>query len=154
MFELIGSVWIEKNGILVLKKKNAIHTDLKTNLRNTIHSNVNFALDNLFTTDELQFGSTQDNKDGLLYLDDGDSKYKTMVSEVHASDASGNYYRQWTGTLTASGTMATSGAKLGQDLIAVSSTDEFTVIYSSISFSQINLAASDQLLIHWKIELS
>lgn len=152
---LTGHLRIYKNDILVVDQKNTIDNELLAKLSDTLNSNADFAFDAMFTTDEEYFGSGgSDNKDGIMYL--VTARYQTTVTIVHASDPSGSYYRQWTGTLTASGAIAVTGAGIGHNLVADSTAiaTAFTTAFAYTTFSTINLVSTDVLKIHWKLSFS
>lgn len=152
--ELVGHIWVYKNDILLVDQKNAIENSFKAKLRDNFNANSDFALDNLFPQDELKGASgSSANKDGICYIDVADSDLATTVTVVHPADASGNYYRQWQGVLTASGNVSVNGARLGHNLAAVinGTTSDFATKYASASFSTVALSLGDTLTINWKI---
>lgn len=157
LVRLRGHVQVLKNDELIHDIENTISVALKGEFRDAMNGAIDIALDNLFTTDELK-GATGGsvNQDGIMYLDDADSDYGTMVTVVHASDPSGNYYRQWTGVLTASGVIAVDGGIIGHDLVAQAGppTSKFNEEFATVTFAVVNLVGTDTLTIHWKISIS
>lgn len=155
-----------KTGIkkLVVDKENTIATDLKTNMRDTMNSNVDLALDNLQATQvaNASLGASENGKDGIIVGlgDPSTEAYKPgdtaapdfMASAVHPTTPSGSFFRQWQGVYQnlLAGAETLSGAILGQNYL---NTDDgaFVLQYATGTFSSVVLAQNDILTINWKI---
>ncbi len=101
----------------------------------------------LFTSDDVH---ENEFKDGLLIKDA--NFYYPMITTVHSSDPSGNYYRRWQGVFT--GPLNFSGlVSLGTDLV-----DEDvgfdTNEWDNDSLSAWSMAAGDILRVNWKVSFS
>ncbi len=136
---------------LVFEDYNTIATHLKGKFRDTMNSNVDFALDNLRATQD----ATGTNGD------DGISIYSTnapspsligiMASAVHPTDPSGDYYRQWQGVWQEpSASETVKSAQLGLNF--TTSTSDFITEFADEDISpDIALVLNDVLTINWKI---
>lgn len=151
---------------LLVDKENTIATNLKTNMRDTMNSNVDFALDNLQATQvaNASLGASQNAKDGIVTGNGNPSTeaYKPgdatapdfMASAVHPTTPSGSspFFRQWQGVYQnlLAGAETLSGAILGQNYL---NTDNgaFVLQYALGTFASVVLAQNDILTINWKI---
>lgn len=139
---------------LVFEDNNLIHALLKTDIRDTLHSSVDFAMDNLRAT---QHATGTTNDDGICIYDNNSTQTGTefigiMASVVHPTDPSGNYYRQWTGTWQEpSATETVKSAQMGSILVSGTS---FGNIFATEDISpDIALVLNDILTINWKISV-
>ena len=149
---------------LLFKGPNTIQNAIKINMRDTMNSNVDFALNNLQATQvaNASLGAGQNGKDGIIvgngnpateaYRPADPTAPDFMASAVHPSDPSGNYYRQWQGVYQnlLVGDESLSGAILGQDYL---NTDQgaFVEDYAIGTFATVVLAQNDIITINWKI---
>ncbi len=149
---------------LLVDQENTINNEFKTVVRNTMNSNVDFALDNLQATSiaNASLGAGANGKDGVIigngdpatesYLPADPTAPNFMASVVHPTDESGNYYRQWQGTFQnlLAGAVSINGAILGLNYL---NTDQeaFVTRYAIGTFSNVSLAQNDIITINWKI---
>ena len=90
-------------------------------------------------------------KDGIIV--DVGASYYTMITTVHATDPSGNYYRRWTGSFTAPSPVTITGElHLGCD-------DRgdglgFFELWGTVDIGSWAMGTGDILKVHWKISLS
>lgn len=161
-----GWHFIAKKGLWVKKfaKANSIQNPLRVVIRDNLYANSDFAMDNLFDTDGQEYGGTgyaagdPDGKDGVVIYDYTGSQYLTMVTAVHPTDPSGDYYKQWRGVLTNDfgvGSIVIGGTSyMGFDLIAASGAGSFAVIYAkTVIDEQTTMLANDILTVDWKITI-
>ena len=125
---------------------------LLTNLRNALTGDSEdwYLGDNgLFATQEF---ATEVTKDGLLISEA--SYYNCMITAVHPTDPSGNYYRRWQGVFTAPSAFGFTGAvSIGTDL--VDEDDGFDANeWDNDSLSAWLMAAGDILKVNWKVSIS
>ncbi len=153
-------IWREESA-----KENTIYTSYKNIIRDNLHSAADFAMDNLFGVDGQQEGGAGHaggdpvGKDGILVYDSTNDKYLTLITVVHPTDPSGDYYRQWRGTLTNNdgagifnaGVLGGTGAIMGVNLQNIFL---FGYPYANQSFDVVTLAVDDILSVDWKISLS
>jgi len=89
-------------------------------------------------------------KDGIIV--DVGASYYSMITTVHATDPSGNYYRRWQGILTAPAALNfLGGVYLGTKFDAAG---HFDYPWDSDSLSAWSMAAGDILRINWKVSFS
>ncbi len=147
----------------VIDQSNTIEVDLKEAMRDTMHSNTDFALDNLQATQVAQasLSAALNGKDGICVanINPGSIIISTllafMASAVHPSDPSGNYYRQWQGVyqnLTGS-TETAKSAVMGQGYTHVTTDNPFLagVRFTNSYFADVTLLNNDIITINWKI---
>jgi len=90
-------------------------------------------------------------KDGII-VDVGTSYY-SMITTVHATDPSGNYYRRWTGSFTAPSPVTITGElHLGCDDRGGGS--GFNHLWATVNIGSWAMGTGDILKVHWKISLS
>ncbi len=140
---------------LVFDEKNVIRTDLLDNMRDTMNSSIDFALDNLLAT---QAVTPANGADGISLFDVDTAVGTTgmigmMATVVHPSDPSGDYYRQWQGTWQEpSASETVKSALIGHNFVDVS-----PGIVNEYAFENINpdisLVLNDVLTINWKISV-
>lgn len=140
---------------LVFEDENVILAALKSNFRDTMHTTVDFALDNLRAT---QSATGTNNDDGIVIYDtdaplDTPNMIGIMANAVHPSDPSGTYYRQWQGVWQEpSASETVKSAELGQDLNTTTSV--FTEGYADENITpDIALVLNDVLTINWKVSV-
>lgn len=138
--------------------KNTISSELKAIVRDNLNTNTDFALDNLFATDGQKHGGgghaagDPAGKDGIIVKDDTNDYYITLITAVHPTDPSGNYYRQWQGVLTndfgAGSFVVDVFAKIGVNLDGPTT---FVYDYAQGVPAATTMAANDILTINWKV---
>ena len=154
----------------VLDAPNLIHSELKAIIRDNMNSPTDFAMDDLFAVDGREWGGTGHadavdpaGKDGIVLYDITNAKYLTMITAVHPTDPSGNYYRQWQGVLTNdygvgsfnTGVVSVPGpytVNMGKNLDSAAQFG-FAYNYANQVFALITIAANDILTINWKITI-
>ncbi len=151
---------------LVFAGPNTISADLKEQFRDTMNSNVDFALNNMQATQvENSALSAGENTKDAIVIGDGDpasaafkpadpTHPQMMATAVHPSDPSGNYYRQWQGIYQnlLSGNDTISGAVIGFDYL-VTLNSVFNTQYATQTFAAITLQQNDILTVNWKISV-
>lgn len=155
-------IWSEE-----VVKVNLIRSTYKEVVRDNLHAAADFAMDNFFATDGQEYGGgglvggDPVGKDGIVVYDATNVLYLTMITIVHPVNPSGDYYRQWRGTLTndfGGGSINIgivtgfySACHMGMNL-----TDKafYQYRYASQDFDPVTLATDDILTIDWTISLS
>ncbi len=148
-------------------EENEIGAGLKIAIRDNLHAADDFAMDFLFDTDGQKGGGGGHaagdpvGKDGILIYEGTIlNTHITMITTVHPSDPSGDYYKQWQGILTNDFGLGAfvvgrgsgiSGAFMGADQ---SGGAAFGHRYASQKFAIITMAPNDILTIDWKVSLS
>ena len=90
-------------------------------------------------------------KDGIIV--DVGASYYSMITTVHATDPSGNYYRRWTGSFTAPSPVTITGElHLGCDDKGGGS--GFNHLWATVNIGSWAMGTGDILKVHWKISLS
>lgn len=155
-----------KTGIeeLMFEQENTIDGELKQALKDTMHSNSDFALDNLQATQvaKADLSASENGKDGIFVMDAGATHaaiLALMATAVHGTpDGDDPYFRQWAGVyqnLTAGAQTASIG-RIGQDYtfdVADTATEWFGTDYAQTSFSVVTLQINDIITINWKITI-
>jgi len=157
-----------KTGIeeLLVDQENTIQNDLKDVMRDVMHSNADFALDNLQATQVAQasLSASLNGKDGLLvYSVDSaiavDNALGFMASAVHPTTPTGDspYFRQWQGVyqnLTGS-TETAKSAEIGQNYTQAPTADPpfdaNGISFARSNFADVTLLDNDIITINWKI---
>ena len=125
---------------------------LLTNLRNVLTGDAEdwYLGDNgLFAT---QDPDTEETKDGLLISATGN--YYPMITAVHPTDPSGNYYRRWQGVFIASGAFNFNGyVSIGTDFVSSDRGFESNE-WDEDLLSAWSMAAGDILKVNWKVSFS
>ena len=149
---------------IVIDQLNTIWSQLKDNMRDTMNSNVDFALDNLQATQVAQasLSAALNGKDGLIVFDNSagvliSDALAFMASAVHPIDPTGDYYRQWQGVyqnLTGSTEYSTK-AMIGNTYSHVPASTPFIEEYSRTlsGYSVVTLLDNDIITINWKISI-
>jgi len=138
--------------------KNTIHADFLGLLKSSLATPQDYALNNLMDTVEYSSGdewATQGSKDGIalrenLY-DFGSGCYTTICS---LADGAPDYSKKVTGVFTGYG-LTVYDANLGWKIKSNPDDPPFTkTIATPTSWSNITLAAADELTIEWTISFS
>lgn len=133
---------------------NTIGTGVKTRIRDILiastSSTVNYmGYTGYFTTNAS--GSTENGKDGIT-LEDTDSAVDwTLITTIHPSDPSGNYYKQWRGMILFPNGNDYDHLKLG---ITWSSASTFAFSYATYNPGTISVDEGDLYVFDWKISIS
>ena len=143
---------------------NTISDELKAIVRDNMNAPADFALDNYFATDGQKYGGgghaagDPAGFDGIVVLDTTNTYWLTLITIVHPSDASGNYYRQWQGKLI--NNLGAGVFNIGEGggafdaLIGVNLDGANTFVYdfaSKVIATAIVMQVNDILTINWKI---
>jgi len=140
----------------IFEQFNTIDNNIKTRFRDSLvgtSSTVSYmGSGGFFTTCNTTTG--EDNHDGIsmVYHTGPPDNWVTLVTVTHPSDASGNYYKKWRGTLTSPGSASYDRAFLGLDWDG--GTGAFTKTYASTTFDEQSFVAGDVHIIDWKISIS
>ena len=149
---------------LLFEQENTIDGELKQALKDTMHSNSDFALDNLQATQvaKASLSASQNGKDGIFVMDAGATHaaiLALMATAVHGTpDGDDPYFRQWAGVyqnLTA-GEQTASIGRIGQDYTfdaGDTNTEWFGTDYANTSFTPVTLQINDIITINWKITI-
>ncbi len=150
---------------------NTISAELKAIVRDNMAAPAGFALggpglDEYFATDGQKHGGgghaagDPAGFDGIIVLDTTNTYWLTLITTVHPSDASGQYYRQWQGVLTndfGAGAFNVGGSGGGSDAgIGVNLNGANTFVYdyaSKVISAAIVMAVNDILTVNWKISV-
>lgn len=90
-------------------------------------------------------------KDGIIV--DVGASYYSMITTVHATDPSGNYYRRWTGSFTAPSPVTITGElHLGCDDRGFGL--GFWDLWGTVDIGSWAMGTGDILKVHWKVSLS
>ncbi len=151
---------------IVIDQVNVISDDLKINMRNTMNTNVDFALDNLQATQVAQaaLSASLNAKDGLFLFDNSggetiDDGLAFMASAVHPTDPAGAapYYRQWQGVyqnLTGVTELSTE-VHIGHSYTHGTGIEPFGSssfgLYAEAVYATVTLLNNDIITINWKI---
>lgn len=162
-FNAKRGVWIKK-----VSMENTIHPDLKEVIRENLYANSDFALDNLFDVDGQIWGDgghaagDPNGKDGMLFRDTTNNLRLTAITVIHPDDPSGDYYKQWRGTLTNDfgiGSISIFGsasvdAYLGHDHNS-GSDPRFDIYYATVqNVPEVVMLANDILVGNWKVSIA
>ena len=145
----IKSFIIRENGDVeqLMDKSNTIHANIRGKINDSFLSSQNYALDNLFSTNEAGDQSGTSGKDGIV-LFDSSSRSETMICST--SEPSSTSVKI-TGTFTGTAWTVTN-AKLGFNWTI--SAEDFTVIYATpSSWTSAVLGASDTLTVEWTLSI-
>ena len=159
----IVEVFLQPGGkgkpILISRQNNTIATYVKELTRDTLAADQSgkymgsggYISSNIEVSDDT---SSQHTKDGMVVAPTtGLANGWLMISGLHGSDPSGNYYRQWQGSFTATGVITMTQAFLGTTWSAGS--DDFTNPWASVTFgASVPMIATDILLVNWKIQVA
>lgn len=143
---LVGITKISKNGEVILHEPNTIATNLKSYFQASMDSVVDYALNSLFSDDEIGTGGAQDGNDGIAFEDSGAAAY--LSTNTSAITATQTYGKRWKGVLNATTNHAVDNAHLGYNYGGGS---PFAQPYASQSFSTVNLVNGDVLEAEWEI---
>lgn len=146
---IMGRVTHKVDGKVVKRQQNAINTDLFTYLANSLNSVANKAIDDLFTDDEVEVGSTQDGKDGIVIYDNTTGVEEFLTMTTTAGTAVETYGRRWVGTLTATQAREVTELAIGHSLEA--GTPPFDTAFATQSFAGISLQSGSNYTVEWEI---
>lgn len=147
--QLIGKVTHRVNDKIILVQSNTINANLFTYLRNSMSSNVNKAIDDLFTASQIAPGGAQDGKDGIAFFDSEATVYQSMATITGAETET--YGRRWIGTVEMDQPRTITGTVLGHSYQAGSPT--FDTLYATQSFTGITLPSGSLYEVDWEIFL-
>lgn len=147
---------------IVVDQHNLIGETLKMAMRDTMHANVDLALDDLQATQvaKAAMSAALDGKDGILILKFGGVMLADIVafmaSAVHPTDPSGDFYRQWQGVYQnlTGGDEDVGNVQIGHAYTyAVAPSWPFGngVEYARNGFASVTLLDKDIITINWKI---
>ena len=77
----------------------------------------------------------------------------SMITTLHATDPSGNYYKRFTGIYTAPSARSTNG-NLYLGTYDLGCGDGFSNLWATVNIGSWNMSAGDILKVHWKISLA
>ena len=148
-------VWLkranETDFKLVKEAHNTSEAGLKEWLRNTIVGADDpkyMGYNSLFSSSVL--GGIME-KDGIIV--DVGASYYSMITTVHATDPSGNYYRRWTGSFTAPSPVTITGElHLGTEDMGKGS--GFNNLWATVNIGSWAMGTGDILKVHWKVSVS
>ena len=148
-------VWLkranETDFKLVKEAHNTSEAGLKEWLRNTMVG----ADDPKYMGYNLLFSSSVL---GGVYREDGiivdvGASYYSMITTVHATNPSGNYYRRWTGSFTAPSPVTITGElHLGTEDMGEGS--GFNHLWATVNIGSWAMGTGDILKVHWKVSVS
>ena len=90
-------------------------------------------------------------KDGIIV--DVGASYYSMITTVHATDPSGNYYRRWTGSFTAPSPVTITG-ELHLGCSDRGKGSGFSALWATVNIGSWAMGTGDILKVHWKVSLS
>lgn len=139
---------------LVTDTTNTIQTPLKTRVRDmiTAASSSVYYMGEGWYFNTCTSGNSQDGWDGIVVIDDSDTYGVTLVTTLHPTDPSGNYYKQWRGVATFPCTGTFSVAVLGIDWDGETNI-QFANEYARVSIDTFSPSVGEIFVADWKISI-